>query len=113
MKIHSPYLALLLMLTLFLYACSPQSNTSQPSHSERQEFDLVILNGRVIDPETNFDGIRNVGIKDGSIAVITEAEISGKETIDATGKVVSPGFIDISMRMGKTLAITACRPCKA
>jgi len=95
MKIHSPYLALLLMLTLFLYACSPQSNTSQPSHSERQEFDLVILNGRVIDPETNFDGIRNVGIKDGSIAVITEAEISGKETIDATGKVVSPGFIDI------------------
>lgn len=47
-----------------------------------------------MDPETEFDGIRNVGIKDGKIAVITEAQISGKETIDATGLVVAPGFID-------------------
>ena len=58
------------------------------------EFDLVILNGRVMDPETNFDGIRNVGVKDGKIALITEEKISGKETVDATGKIVAPGFID-------------------
>ena len=58
------------------------------------EFDLVILNGRVIDPETNFDDIRNVGVIDGRIAVITEESISGKETVDATGKIVAPGFID-------------------
>jgi len=58
------------------------------------DYDLVILNGRVMDPETNFDGIRNVGVKAGRIAVITEDKITGKETIDATGLVVAPGFID-------------------
>ena len=58
-------------------------------------FDLVINNGRVMDPETMYDDIANVGIKDGRIAVITKKDIKGKETIDATGKIVSPGFIDL------------------
>jgi hypothetical protein len=57
-------------------------------------YDVVILNGRVMDPETNFDAVRNVGITDGMIVTITESEISGAETIDATGHVVAPGFID-------------------
>lgn len=57
-------------------------------------YDVVLLNGRVIDPETNFDGARNVGIKDGLIATITEDDIEGEETIDATGLVIAPGFID-------------------
>ncbi len=57
-------------------------------------YDVVILNGRVMDPETNFDGIRNVGIKDGVIVAITEKEIAGAETIDASGHVVAAGFID-------------------
>jgi hypothetical protein len=60
-----------------------------------QDFDLVILNGRVMDPETRFDAVANVGVKDGRIAAITEEKISGRETIDATGHVVAPGFIDI------------------
>lgn len=64
-------------------------------HVSAQEFDVAILNGRVVDPETHFDAIRNVGIKDGQIAVITEKTIQGKETIDASNQVVSPGFIDI------------------
>ncbi|MFC1831984.1 amidohydrolase family protein [Thermodesulfobacteriota bacterium] len=59
------------------------------------EYDLVISNGRVMDPETSYDDIANVGIKDGTIAVITKNEINGKETIDASGHVVAPGFIDI------------------
>ena len=59
------------------------------------DYDLVINNGRVMDPETMFDAVANVGIKDGSIAVITGDEISGKQTIDATGKIVAPGFIDL------------------
>jgi N-acyl-D-amino-acid deacylase len=58
-------------------------------------YDLVILNGRVMDPETGFDGVRNVGITDGKIITITEKNISGSETIDAAGLVVGPGFIDI------------------
>jgi N-acyl-D-glutamate deacylase len=58
------------------------------------DYDVVINNGRVMDPETNFDGVRNVGIKDGQIVIITEDAIKGKETIDASGHVVAPGFID-------------------
>jgi hypothetical protein len=58
------------------------------------DYDVVISNGRVMDPETKFDAVRNVGIKDGRIATITENSISGAETIDATGHVVTAGFID-------------------
>ena len=75
-----------LLIALGPVACAPSPGA--------QDNDLVILNGRVMDPETEFDGVRNVGIKDGNIAVITEAAISGKDTIDATGLVVAPGFID-------------------
>ena len=58
------------------------------------DYDVVINNGRVMDPETNFDGVRNVGIKDGKIVVITEDAITGKETINAKGHIVAPGFIE-------------------
>ena len=41
-----------------------------------QNYDIVILNGRVMDPETKFDGVRNVGIKGGKIVTITEDAIN-------------------------------------
>ena len=59
-----------------------------------QDYDLVINGGRVMDPETEFDGVANVAIKDGRIVAITQQAISGDEIIDATGLVVSPGFVD-------------------
>ena len=59
------------------------------------DYDIVIKNGRVMDPETKLDAVRNVGIKNGRIEVVTDAEISGKETIDAKRLVVAPGFIDL------------------
>lgn len=59
-----------------------------------QNFDLVINNGRVMDPETNFDSVANVGINNGFITAITTEALTGKETIDAKGLVVAPGFID-------------------
>jgi len=65
------------------------------SSSIAQTYDLVILNGRVIDPETSYDAVSNVGITDGKIVVITKDKIKGKEKIDAKGHVVAPGFIDI------------------
>ena len=61
------------------------------------EFDLVILNGRVIDPETKLNAVRNIGIINGTISIVTEKSISGQKTIDAIGKIVSPGFIDLHM----------------
>ncbi len=58
------------------------------------DYDLVINGGRVMDPETNYDAVANVGIKGGKIAVITKSTIKGKQAIDAKGLVVAPGFID-------------------
>src|SRR5210317_319668 len=59
------------------------------------QYDIVITGGCVIDPETGLDAVRNVGIKGDKIAAVTEKAIEGKETIDATGHVVCPGFIDM------------------
>jgi len=58
-------------------------------------FDLVILNGRVIDPETRTDAVRNLGISNGAIKAITTSKLAGRTVIDARGLVVSPGFIDL------------------
>ena len=58
-------------------------------------YDLVIDNGRVMDPETGVDRIENVGILKGRIAAIGTARMSGKRRIDAKGLVVAPGFIDL------------------
>ena len=60
-----------------------------------QAFDIVLLNGRVVDPESGLDAVRNVGIRDGRIASISESPIKGREVIDARGLVVAPGFIDL------------------
>jgi len=64
------------------------------SMASAADYDLVINNGRVMDPETSFDQAANVGVKGGKIAVITKKKITGKESIDAKGLVVAPGFID-------------------
>src|SRR6266849_719809 len=58
-------------------------------------YDLVIANGRVMDPESGLDAVRNVGIRGGKIAVISVGPIIGKQTIEARGLVVAPGFIDL------------------
>ena len=57
-------------------------------------YDIVIMGGRVIDPETKLDTIKNVGILNNRIAQISSEPLKGKEIINATGLVVSPGFID-------------------
>lgn len=62
---------------------------------QAKEFDLVISQGRVMDPETGLDAIRNVGIAGGQIKLITAEPISGKQNIDASNLVVAPGFIDV------------------
>lgn len=57
-------------------------------------YDVVISGGRVIDPETKLDAIRNVGIINNRIAQISSDPLNGRETIQANGLVVAPGFID-------------------
>ena len=57
--------------------------------------DTVISGGRVMDPESGLDAIRNVGIRDAKIVEITDKPLQGKQMIDAKGLVVAPGFIDL------------------
>jgi N-acyl-D-aspartate/D-glutamate deacylase len=58
-------------------------------------YDLVIANGRVIDPESGLDATRHIGITGQKIAVISETPLTGARTLDASRLVVSPGFIDL------------------
>jgi cytosine/adenosine deaminase-related metal-dependent hydrolase len=60
-----------------------------------QQYDLVIAHGRVMDPETGLDAVRNVAIENGKIARISSDPLSGKHVIDAAGLEVAPGFIDL------------------
>ena len=97
--------AVMLSCLVVLLGCKPASEApadgadAAPKKGEAkaaipEDLDLVILNGRVMDPETKLDAVRNVGIKGGKIVTITEQAIKGSETIDAKGHVVAPGFID-------------------
>ena len=67
------------------------------------QYDLVIEGGRVMDPETSLDAVRNLGIQDGRIVAISTGPLSGRRTIHAAGLVVAPGFIDLHQH-GQDLA---------
>jgi dihydroorotase len=67
------------------------------------KYDLIIKGGRVIDPSLRVDAIRDVAIADGRIAAV-EANImaDAAETIDARGKLVVPGLLDIHTHAART-----------
>ncbi len=65
------------------------------AQAQQRDFDLVFSNARVLDPETNLDAIRNVGVSGDKIAAISDESLTGSIRIDATGLVLAPGFIDL------------------
>ena len=69
--------------------------TLSSASSSQAVYDLVILNGRVIDPESRTDAVRNLGISNGTIKTISSNTLLGRTVIDARGLVVAPGFIDL------------------
>jgi N-acyl-D-aspartate/D-glutamate deacylase len=68
-----------------------------------QQYDVVLEGGRVMDPETNLDAVRNVGIRGGKIARISSEPLAGTRVIHVAGLVVAPGFIDLHQH-GQDLA---------
>src|SRR2546428_12417341 len=58
-------------------------------------YGVVIAGGRVIDPASGLDEVRHVGISDGVIRAISAQRLNGRTTLDASGLVVAPGFIDL------------------
>ena len=70
-------------------------DTTQDTPGDATIYNLVLIGGRVIDPESGLDAIRNVGIAGDSIAAISTEPMQGSTTIDVSGLVVSPGFINV------------------
>ena len=58
-------------------------------------YDVVIKNGTIMDPKREKTTVANIAIVKDKIAYITREDIEGKEVIEAKGKIVCPGFIDI------------------
>jgi N-acyl-D-aspartate/D-glutamate deacylase len=63
--------------------------------ADDEKYDVVIASGRVMDPESGLDAVRNVGIIGGKIRAISVDPLQGKTTVDAKGLIVAPGFIDL------------------
>ncbi len=82
----------LVLLLVALALCLLGPAGAEPAAGE---YDLVIRNGRVMDPASGRDEVAQVGIRAGKIAAITTEPIHGRRELDATGLVVAPGFIDI------------------
>lgn len=78
-----PYRVICLAL-LTLAGCGPT-----------EQYDVVIRQGHVMDPETGFDAVSNIGVRDGKIVAIDGGRMRGGLEIDARGLVVAPGFIDL------------------
>jgi imidazolonepropionase-like amidohydrolase len=72
-----------------------QAGTLSPQTTMNTVYDRVILAGRVMDPASDLDAVRNIGLRDGRIAIITVQALRGRDTVDAHGLVVAPGFIDL------------------
>ncbi len=81
-------IAVVLACLAALAACSP---AAPPPPT----YDLVIANGRVMDPASGLDGVRHIGITGGRIEAISETPLQGTRVVDAANHVVAPGFIDL------------------
>src|SRR5712671_5295231 len=80
---------------LVFLAATVMTTAGSGASNGTESYDVVIANGRVMDPESGLDAVRNVGIAGGKIRAISAEALQGKKTIDAKGLVVAPGFIDL------------------
>jgi N-acyl-D-glutamate deacylase len=74
---------------------APPAQASTRRGDNGQRYDFVINGGRVVDPESGLDSQRSIGIAAGKITAISVTPLSGRQIIDGTGLIVTPGFIDL------------------
>ncbi|WP_372609546.1 amidohydrolase family protein [Aquicoccus sp.] len=60
-----------------------------------EAYDIILRNGRVMDPETGFDAVCDLAVSGGGIARIGTIDGTATREIDATGLIVAPGFLDL------------------
>jgi N-acyl-D-aspartate/D-glutamate deacylase len=88
--------SMLVATVLLVGVLSPPATQVFTARAESAaEFDIVLANGRVMDPESNLDAVRYIGIQAGKIAAISARPLRGREVVDVKGLVVAPGFIDL------------------
>ena len=92
---NSPVLVRVEMIVMIIRFLALVAILGAVPGSARADFDLVIRGGRVVDPESGLDDIRDVGIVAGRVAAISIETLEGQRYIDANGLVVAPGFIDL------------------
>jgi dihydroorotase len=80
------------ILSLALIVACGTSADPQPSAATGA--DLVIIGGRVMDPDSGRDEVTSVAIAEGEIVGVGPG-LAGRDTLDASGLVVAPGFIDL------------------
>src|SRR5262245_40151500 len=80
---------------LFLLISSAFFQTGVTQGQLVSTFDLVLIGGRVMDPESGLDAARNIGVSGGRISTISSGPLQGKQVVDVSGLVVAPDFIDL------------------
>jgi hypothetical protein len=96
------------VLIVLASSCGGQGSKGKPAPSASPSeadavYDIVIKGGRVIDPESGFDAVADIGTKGDRIARISaKGGLRGAETVDASGLIVSPGFIDVDIPLYPT-----------
>ena len=79
------------------------ARASKTSAAQRTKYDLIIRGGRVIDPSVRLDAIQDVAISGGRIAAVEASiEADAGETIEARGKLVVPGLLDIHTHVARS-----------
>jgi len=75
-------------------------------------YDIVIKGGRVIDPAQNLDGTMDVAINGNKIAAVDKniSSQEGKQLVDAKGKIITPGLIDVHCHVFDTIMKIAVEP---
>jgi len=92
-KLHNTRLVAMLIISSIFFLSS--ITLVRTGNATEDLYDVVVLNGRVMDPESNLDAVRNLGIRSGKIQTLTTKSLKGRTLIDAKGLIVAPGFIDL------------------